>query len=442
MEGQSHVLQLKCDPIPTVRIGFIGLGMRGKGAVTRMMAIEGVEIKALCDLEQNNLDIVQKNIIDHQRDTAMEFTGNTGWQELCHREDIDLIYICTDWYSHTDIAEYAMEKGKHVAIEVPAAISVEECWRLVNTAEKTRMHCMMLENCCYDRFELATLNMAQQGIFGEIVHVEGAYLHDLREINANPRISETQRYEPGIGTITQDEPGIIGYHKQWRQQYNIDHTGNPYPTHGLGPVCQVLNIHRGDKMNVLVSLSSNEFGISEYVEERFGKDSPESKQEYKMGDVSTSIIKTEKGKTIVVEHAASTPRPYSRIHQIAGTKGFAQKYPVNQILLPSLSRWALPKEKVDSLLLEYKHPFYKESEEQAEELRMIAHGGMDYIMDYRLIYCLRNGLPLDMDVYDAAEWSCIAELSEISTKNNGAPVEVPDFTRGAWNELPGLIFAK
>lgn len=441
-EGQTNVLKLKCDPIPIVRIAFIGLGMRGKGAVTRMMAIQGVEVKAICDLEQENLNKVQENISNHNRETAFEYTGKNGWKEVCHREDIDLVYICTDWYSHNEIAIYAMEQGKHVAIEIPAALTVDECWKLVDTAERTRKHCMMLENCCYDRFELATLNMVQQGLLGEIVHTEGAYLHDLRDINANPRTSDTQRYEPGIGTINQNEPGIIGYHKQWRQQYNIEHTGNPYPTHGIGPVCQVLNIHRGDKMNVLVSLSSDQFGISEHAEERFGKNSPQAKQKYLMGDVSTTLIKTEKGKTIVIEHAASTPRPYSRVYQVAGTKGFVQKYPVGQILLPSINRWTLSKEKADSLLNEYKHPFYKKSEEQADELRMIAHGGMDYIMDYRLIYCLQNGLPLDMDVYDAAEWSCLIELSEISTKNKGIPVEVPDFTRGAWNELQGLEFAE
>lgn len=440
--GQMNVLQLKADPIPVVRIGFIGLGMRGKGAVTRMMAIEDVEIVAICDLEQKNLDIVQENITSKERPKAAEYTGDNGWKELCDREDIDLLYICTDWYSHVAIATHGMEKGKHVAIEVPAAITIDECWQLVNSAEKTRRHCMMLENCCYDKFELATLNMAQQGVFGEVVHVEGAYSHDLRSINANPRIAENQRYEPGVGIVQQSESGIIGYRDQWRQQFNIDHTGNPYPTHGLGPVCQILNIHRGDKMNVLVSLSSDQFGITEYVEERFGKDSPEAKQNYKMGDVSTSIIKTEKGKTIVVQHSASTPRPYSRVHQVVGTKGFAQKYPANQILVESLSPRALPKQQMDSVLQVYEHPFYKVAGEQAEQLRMIAHGGMDYIMDYRLIYCLKNGLPIDQDVYDAAEWSCIVPLSELSTLNNGAPVEVPDFTRGEWNKLQGLKFAE
>lgn len=439
--GQTHVLGLTCDPIPTVRIGFIGLGMRGKGAVVRMLTVGDIEIKAISDLEQFNLHQVQKNIKEQNHPVADEYTGENGWKELCERKDIDLIYICTDWYSHVPIAVYAMQHNKHVAIEVPAAITLDECWQLVNTAEKTRRHCMMLENCCYDRFELATLNMAQQGLFGEIVHVEGAYLHDLRQINANPRMSDNQRYEPGVGTINQNAPGVIGYHSQWRQRFNIEHTGNPYPTHGLGPVCQLLNIHRGDRMKVLTSLSSDQYGITEYLKERFGEDSAEAKQHYAMGDMSTTVIKTEKGKTIMVQHGGSTPRPYSRIHQVVGTKGFAQKYPVNQLLIDSEGTRALSKEKVDSLLTVYEHPFYQELGKDAYRMRMISHGGMDYIMDYRLIYCLKNGLPLDQDVYDAVEWSCIVELSEISAKNNGIPVEIPDFTRGEWNELKGLHFA-
>jgi len=438
--GQTDVLELKCDPIPTVRVGFIGLGMRGKGAVTRFMAIEGVEIKALCDLEQYNLDGMQESIAKQERPKAEEYTGEDGWRKLCERKDLDLIYICTDWLTHTPMAVYAMEQGKHVAVEVPAATTLDECWLLVNTAEKTRRHCMMLENCCYDKFELATLNMAQQGIFGEIVHVEGAYIHDLRSLNFNNRTSQRESYEPGIGQTKQKRPGLTGYWDFWRKKYNIEHTGNAYPTHGLGPVCQILNIHRGDKMNYLVSVSSNQFGMTEYAEKKFGKDSPEAKQEYKMGDMNVTLIKTEKGKTMMIQHDVTSPRPYSRIHMVSGTQGFAQKWPSRQIALNSHS--ALPKEKMDSVLQVYEHPFYKEAGEQARKLGAIAHGGMDYIMDYRLVYCLRNGLPLDQDVYDAAEWSCLVPLTELSVNNNGSPVEIPDFTRGAWNKVKGLKFAK
>lgn len=438
--GQTDVLELRTDPLPIVRVAFIGLGMRGIGAVNRFMAIEGVDIKAICDLEQYNLDRTQDAIVKQNRPKAEEYTGSEGWKKLCERNDIDLVYICTDWLHHTPIAVYAMEKGKHTAIEVPAATTVDECWQLVNTAEKTRRHCMMLENCCYDKFELATLNMAQQGVFGEVVHAEGAYIHDLRTLNFNARISQNLAYEPGIGSVIQKNPGLTGYWNYWRRKFNEEHTGNPYPTHGLGPVCQILNIHRGDKMNHLVSVSSGQFGMKEYAEERFGKDSPEAKQEYKQGDMNITVIKTQKEKTIMIQHDVTSPRPYSRIHMVSGTKGFAQKWPAQQIALNSHN--ALPKAEMDSVLQVYEHPFYKEAGEQAKKLGAIAHGGMDYIMDYRLIYCLRNGLPLDMDVYDAAEWSCLVELTEISAENDGAPVEIPDFTRGAWDRLDGLKFAQ
>ena len=419
--NQRSVLQLKVDPIPVVRVGFIGLGMRGTPAVNRYTFIEGVEIKALCDLNQQYIDRAQKKITDKNLPKADEYVGEEAWKRLCERPDIDLIYICTDWQMHVPMAVYAMEQGKHVAVEVPAALTVKECWDLVNTAERTQRHCMMLENCCYDFFELTTLNMAQQGVFGEVVHVEGAYIHDLRELNFN-------------------EFGDYGYYNQWRLKYNEKHTGNPYPTHGLGPVCQVLNIHRGDKMNFLVSVSSGQFGMTEYAKQRFGSDSPEAQKKYARGDMNTTIIRTEKGKTIMIQHDVTSPRPYSRLHAISGTKGFAQKYPVKQIALEPDAHKFLNQVKMDSIMKKYEHPFIQEIGDKARKVG--GHGGMDFIMDYRLIYCLRNGLPLDQDVYDAAEWSCIVELSEQSVLKGGVPVKIPDFTRGDWNKLPGLKFAK
>lgn len=419
--NQRSVLQLKVDPIPTVRVGFIGLGMRGAPAVYRYTFIEGVEIKALCDLNQHYIDRAQKELTVKNLPKADEYVGEEAWKRLCERPDIDLIYICTDWQTHVPMAVYAMEQGKHVAVEVPAAMTVKECWDLVNTAERTQRHCMMLENCCYDFFELTTLNMAQQGVFGEIVHVEGAYIHDLRELNFN-------------------EFGDYGYYNQWRLKYNEKHTGNPYPTHGLGPVCQVLNIHRGDKMNFLVSVSSGQFGMTEYAKQRFGADSPEAQKKYARGDMNTTIIRTEKGKTIMIQHDVTSPRPYSRLHAISGTKGFAQKYPVKRIALEPDAHNFLNQVKMDSIMKKYEHPFIQEIGDKARKVG--GHGGMDFIMDYRLIYCLRNGLPLDQDVYDAAEWSCIVELSEQSVLKGGFPVKIPDFTRGEWNKLPGLKFAK
>ena len=253
--------------------------------------------------------------------------------------------------------------------------------------------------------------MARQGILGTIMHVEGAYIHDLRSMY-----------------FAEESEG--GYHNHWGKRYSIEHTGNPYPTHGLGPACQILDIHRGDKMEYLVSMSTHQAGMSEYARKKFGKDSPEARQEYKLGDVNTTLIHTAKGKTIMLQYDVCTPRPYSRLQTVCGTLGFAQKYPVPCIALEPNGDTPLEGKALEEVLSRYKHPFSATIGEEAH--RRGLPNEMNYVMDYRLIYCLRNGLPLDMDVYDAAEWSCITELSEKSVLNGSIPVEIPDFTRRAW----------
>jgi len=303
-------------------------------------------------------------------------------------------------------------------VEVPAAMTVAECWDLVNTAEQTRRHCMMLENCCYDFFEMATLNMAQQGLFGDVMHAEGAYIHDLRSYNYDT-------------TAT-------GYKNMWRLKAQKEEAGNPYPTHGLGPVAQILNIHRGDRMATLVSMSNAQKGMHLYAAEHgiAGEDTAR----IDMGDMNTTLIRTAKGKTIMIQHDVTSPRPYNRIHMVSGTKGFAQKYPLTGIALEPNAHEFVSQQTLDSLLKVYEHPFCKEIGEKARQVG--GHGGMDFIMDYRLIHCLKNGLPLDMDVYDAAEWSCLVELTDYSVRNGSVPVQIPDFTRGEWDKLQGLTFAE
>ncbi|MBU8891238.1 MAG: Gfo/Idh/MocA family oxidoreductase [Bacteroidales bacterium] len=415
--GQQDVIELRCEPIDTVRMAIIGLGMRGSGAVYRYNFIEGAKIVALCDVVPENVEKAQNALLDADKPKADVYTDSLGWQAICERDDIDLIYICTHWDLHTPIAVYAMEHGKHVATEVPAALTIDECWQLVNTAEKTQQHCMQLENCNYDFFEMATLNMAQKGLFGEIVHGEGAYIHDLRWLNF---------MEEG------------GYWNMWRLRHLEKEDGNTYPTHGFGPICHIMNIHRGDKMDYLVSVSGNQFGMTAYAKEKFGEESDYAKTEYAKGDINTTIVKTNKGKTIMIQHDVTSPRPYSRIHMVSGTKGFAQKWPRKGIALEPNAHSFLSDEEMEKLLVEYEHPITKEVGKKAKEVG--GHGGMDFIMDYRLIYCLRNGLPLDQDVYDAAEWSAIIELSQISVKNQGMPVKVPDFTRGAWNKVNTVTY--
>jgi len=406
-QGKS-VMGLRCDPIPTVRIGVVGLG-RGGGAVYRMAHIEGTSIVAICDIRPERVERTQKSLSDAGRPEATAYSSSEDdWKKMCERDDIDLIYNATPWELHVPIALYAMEHGKHVAVEVPAALTVADCWALVDTAEKTQRHCMMLENCCYDFFELTTLNMARNDVFGEIYHGECAYIHDLR--------AAKHRKD--------------GYYKQWRLEYSKQHTGNPYPTHGLGPVAQIMGINRGDRFDYLTSTSTNQYGLTLYAENAFGKDSPEAKDTYRLGDMNTTLVRSLNGRTVMIQHDTTSPRPYDRIHKISGTKGYATKYPDEKIALEPNAHEFLKPDAFKALMEKYEHPLSKYIGEQAKEVG--GHGGMDFIMDWRLIYCLRNGLPLDQDVYDAAAWSCIVELSEQSVLDRSSAVDVPDFTRGEW----------
>jgi len=274
-KGQMDVIELRADPIDTVRIAIIGLGNRGSGVVRRYTYLEGVKILALVDVQPEKLENAQDILRERGLPAADGYTGTEDWKKVCERDDIDLVYISTHWDLHTPIAVYAMEHGKHVAIEVPAAITIDECWQLVNTSERTRRHCMQLENCNYDFFELATLNMARHGLFGEIVHAEGAYIHDLRELYFDDDY----------------------YWDQWRLRHNEKRNGNLYPTHGFGPICHIMNIHRGDKLEYLVTLASDQFGMTEFAKEKFGEDSDLGTRDYKRGDMNTTLIKTNKGKS-------------------------------------------------------------------------------------------------------------------------------------------------
>lgn len=416
VHGQKTVMGLRTDPMEKVRIGLIGLGMRGMGAVSRLLNVEGVEIVAVCDIIPERVKKAKKIITDNgSAEPAGYGESDDHWMKMCERDDVDLVYSCTPWRYHTPNCVYAMKQGKHVAVEVPAAMTLDECWQLVDTAEQTQRHCMMLENCCYDFFELATLNMARNGVFGDIMHAECAYIHDLRWLKFDKE---------------------NGYQGMWRLDWSKDHTGNLYPTHGLGPVAQVMGINRGDKFDYLTSMSTNQKGMSLYAENKFGKDSEEAMEDYELGDMNTTLVKTSKGKTIMIQHDTTSPRPYSRIHLLSGTKGIAQKWPDRRIALEPDSHHWLDAEKYDKLLNEYEHPLAKKVGEKAREVG--GHGGMDFIMDWRLIQCLREGLPLDQDVYDAAAWSSIVELSEISVRDKSNSVKVPDFTRGVWKDSDPL----
>lgn len=424
-EGQTDMLAFAAEPIDTVRVGFIGLGMRGADAVSRFTHIPGSKIVAICDIDSARTVNAAKPVTDAGMDApALYYGSEDAWKQLCERPDIDLVYIATDWLNHTPMAVYAMEQGKHTAIEVPAALTLDEIWELINTSERTRKHCMQLENCVYDFFELNTLNMAQAGLFGEVLHVEGSYIHNLNE------------FWPY-------------YWNNWRMDYNSKNRGDIYPTHGMGPACQLLDIHRGDRITSLVAMDTKAVGAPDYLEKTTGT-RPEN---FANGDHTMSMMSTANGKTLLIQHDVVNPRPYSRMYQLTGTKGFANKYmhegyafepeQLDADEIPDHENLSahgfISDEQKNALLEKYTHPLIREVGDVARTVG--GHGGMDYIMDYRLIYCLRNGLPLDMDVYDLAEWCAVAPLSALSLENNSAPVAFPDFTRGGWQKINGYTHA-
>ena len=392
-----------------VRVGIIGLGMRGPGAVKRLSYIEGVEIKALCDLRPEQAEKAKKLLEGTAHEPDLYSGSDHVWKEVCDRDDIDLIYIATPWDWHVPMAVYAMESDKHAAVEVPAAKTIDECWELVETSERTKKHCMMLENCCYDFFELLTLNMARQGYFGDIIHGEGAYIHNLVDLNFNKN----------------------GYEDMWRLKENAHRDGNLYPTHGLGPICQIMNINRGDQMDYLTSLSSADFNMHQRATELAEDDAFfEKYADVKFrGNMNTTMIKTKNGKSMMIQHDISSPRPYSRIHLVSGNKGMARKYPEPKVA--DGHKW-LDEKGMTDLEAKYTPEIIKKVGAMAKKAG--GHGGMDFIMEWRLIDCLRNGLPLDQDVYDAALWSSVAPLSEYSVRNKSQSIDVPDFTRGHWKD--------
>ena len=428
--GQEHVLGLTAPKMKTVRVAFVGLGMRGPGAVKRFCHIPGVEIVALCDYVKERAEACQADLRTAGLKPADIYSGEKGYEELCKRNDIDLVYIATDWNHHYPVAKFAMENGKHTAIEVPSAMNLEQCWSLIDLSEKTRLHCFILENCCYDEYELNTLAMAQDGVFGEIIRAEGAYIHGLEWF------WDLYWKDPNDN----DKDNL-----HWRMKYNMENRGDVYATHGLGPVAQCLNIHRGDRFTTLIAMDTESFVGKDWVKGKTGKEC----KEFRNGDHTTTLMRTTQGKVVEIQHNVMTPQPYNRLYKLTGTKGYASKYPTKSYALSSEAMKGTGAPKIDNLNA---HGFMNEEQKTALEKkyyhplqrkygefgRNMGHGGMDYVMEARLVYCLQNGLPLDMDVYDMAEWCCLAELGTLSMDNNCAAVTFPDFTRGYWNKVDGF----
>jgi len=391
----------------TVRIGFVGVGLQGGSHVRNFLGIDGVEIVAVCDIDEPRAREVAGWIVAEGRPQPDLYThGETDFRRLCDRHDVDLIFNSTPWRWHVPVCIEAMETGKHTAVEVPAAYTVDDCWRLVETAERTRLHCVMMENCCYGYREMMLLAMVRAGVLGELLHAEGAYIHDLRAIK-----------------FSDANEGL------WRWRHSIGRNGNLYPTHGIGPLAQCLDINRGDQFDYLVSMSCNARGLDLYAQEFLDPEDPRAETRYALGDMNSSLIRTKLGRTILLQHDTTSPRPYSRINLVQGTRGTVTGYP-DRVFVEGRSPehgW----EELEVYKEEFEHPLWSEQGEAAEGAR---HGGMDYLEDYRLIKCLRLGLPMDMDVCDAAAWSVLTEVTERSVAAGSRPVEIPDFTRGGWQQ--------
>jgi predicted dehydrogenase len=402
-----------------VRIGFVGVGGRGRGDLRDLLKVEGVEIRAICDIVESKVVAAQQMVTAAGQALPASYSrGEEDYKRLCARDDLDLVFTATPWRWHTPVCVEAMRNGKHAASEVPIAVTLEECWQLVETSEQTGRYCVQMENCNYDRVELMVLNMVRQNLLGELVHARCGYLHDLRAGKFN------------------DRDGRV----LWRLQHSLRRNGDLYPTHGLGPVAQCLNINRGNQFDHMVAMSSKSQSLHEYAVTQFGPQSPQAKLDIAVGDVVTSVIRTRAGQTILVTHDTNTPRPYSRDYMIQGSKGLVQKYPDAKVYLDGKSPNDEWEDLIGNYAAQYEHPLWRDLEEKARDS---GHGGMDFIQMYRLIYCLRNGQPLDTDVYDGAALCAVSELSERSIASRSRTVDFPDFTRGAWikREPLGIVTA-
>lgn len=403
-------LAIKHPPKDLIKIGFVGIGHQGSSHIQNLLRIDGAEITAVCDIRPESTDWAIKAI------TATGFNkpavygrDNIDYVRMCENEDLDLIYNATPWRYHTPISVAAMKNSKHAASEVNIAITIDDCWELVETAEKTKQYCIMMENCCYDRTEMMVMNMINQGLLGEIMHGECGYLHDLRELKLSPDF----------------------YQGMWRLQHSIKRNGNLYPTHGLGPMAWCMDINRGDAFDTLVSLSGKAIGLHEYAQKHY----PEwAEQSFALGDVNICLIKTKLGKTIICKHDTNLPRPYSRDFLVQGTNGLVRKYPEELIYIEGKSQgdnW----EPLRNYIGEFEHRVWRDLRERS---RGAGHGGMDYIEDYRLIQALRKGIVPDIDVYDSVSWCSVTPLSEKSVAKGGESVSFPDFTRGIW-KVPRIL---
>jgi predicted dehydrogenase len=427
IDKNSHYMGNYSAPkLEKVRVAFIGVGARGTGHARQIATIEGTEVVAISDLYK---DLAQRSVDnckeigkgERHNEIAMYYGGEDNWKQMLKEVKPDAVFISTNWNNHAPMVIESMKSGAHAFVEVPMATTIEDMWEIINTSEKTRKHCMMMENVNYGRDEMMYLNMCRKGVIGDFLHAEAAYIHELR--------FQMEEQKRGTGS--------------WRTHHYAKGRGNLYPTHGLGPVAQYMNLARGDdNFNTLISYSTPALGRKIYAEKNYPSDHKWNKLNYKNGDLNTSIIKTNVGRTVMVQWDETSPRPYSRHNLIQGTKGTLAGFPTRVALEGGVEgvtknhhSWAQGKD-LEVLYEKYDHPLYKRLGALAK--KMGGHGGMDFMMRYRIIECLRKGEPLDQNMYEGCFWSAVTPLSARSIEDGGAPQRFPDFTRGNWKSTNPL----
>ena len=412
--GAKPVWALTTQPLRKVRVAHIGLS-RGMTHVSDSVNLDFVEVVAVCDLLQDRAQRAAEKVKAKTGKLPAIYAGDeNAWEKMVERNDIDVVYVSTPWEWHVPMCLKAMREGKHAFVEVSPAVTVDECWQLVDCSELTQRHCVVLENCCYGDSELFVLNLARQGFFGELKHAECAYIHDL----------------------SRDVLWSLGSEGAWRRNYHTFMDGNLYPTHGLGPVAQYLGTNRGDAFDYVVSMSSPEHNLTMFRDQHQPNGGRHKSEKYVCGDMNTSLLKTKLGRSIMIQHDVVSPRPYSRINALCGTKATFFGYPDRMAVEGDSHRWTYEGATMDKFKKDNAHPLWKKVGDLARKVG--GHGGMDFIMNYRLLDCIRQGITPDMTVYDAADWSCILEISVCSVKNGSMPVKCPDFTRGGWQGLKPL----
>jgi len=404
-----------------IRVGFVGCGGRSQDLIPVLLALPGVKILALCDIDEAHLARAQDTVVKAGQPKPEGYSrGETDYRRLCDRSDLDLVINATPWQYHAAIALAAMNAGKDTAAEVPAAVTLDECWQLVETSEKTGKRCIILENACYLRESLLIMNLIQKGVLGEPLYAEAGYLHDLRAVKFN--------------TVPIGEP--------WRLDHTIRRNGNLYPTHAMGPVAWWLDINRGDRLDHLVSMSTKSRSMKEFAVKTFGPSDARSNTTYAQGDVNTTLLYTEMGREIILHFNTSTPQVKEGLLRVQCTKGTFNSH-MDEIFVEGRSNRSDSPDWLDhdyaEPTAEYRKQYDPKLWQRMEKQTGVgSHDGIDYMELYRLIKCLQEGREPDIDVYDAASWSAISQLSENSVANRSRPIDVPDFTRGRWKTRPRL----